>query len=395
MTSRVVRATSTERLRASPSFAQAFSLDGRPYVAKETEPYVQYWLTERYRVLLSMFGGRRGATEHEAVEGYLRLTRAPRTVTERTRLTKAVADMRAAGVLIGVRDDVSRYTARMVDDYVTHRAFPSALAEHIVARAGLTATRRALDLAGGPGDLALALAKTSGDVTLMELSRAFVQAARRRAKAQGVSLRAVQESCNRLVFHDDTYDLVTVSQALHWLDDVLVCRGVCRVLRPGGSFVVVHSAMDLDEGHPLAFVLGHQSVLGAKVKQSFADEVRPLLRRLTLLFEALDAPDVQRVDLAAQGGGARVVPTGVSLFTQRRAFDLGYARAFLTPQHIEAAGLTPAAFWREIESRCAAASPEALVGSQHWAVLQFQRGGARMEDAAFDAVMRPLDDAAG
>lgn len=303
--------------------------------------------------------------------------------------------MRAAGVLIGVRDDVSRYTARMVDDYVTHRAFPPALAAHVVARAGLTATRRALDLAGGPGDLALALAKTSGDVTLMELSRAFVQAARRRAKAQGVSLRAVQESCNRLVFHDDTYDLVTVSQALHWLDDVLVCRGVCRVLRPGGSFVVVHSAMDLDEGHPLAFVLGHKSVLGAKVKQSFADEVRPLLRRLTLLFEALDAPDVQRVDLAAQGGGARIAPAGVTLFTQRRAFDLGYARAFLTPQHIEAAGLTPVAFWREIESRCATAKPEALMGSQHWAVLQFQRGGVRMEAAAFDAVMRPLDDAAG
>ena len=37
----------TERLRASPSFVQALTLDGRPYVAKETEPYIQYWLSER------------------------------------------------------------------------------------------------------------------------------------------------------------------------------------------------------------------------------------------------------------------------------------------------------------------------------------------------------------
>ena len=51
-----------ERLRASPNFVLALTMDGRPYVAQETEPYVQYWLNERYRVLLSLFSGRRGAT---------------------------------------------------------------------------------------------------------------------------------------------------------------------------------------------------------------------------------------------------------------------------------------------------------------------------------------------
>ncbi len=71
MTARTAKSASALRLRASPSFVLAFTLDGRPYVAKETEPYIQYWLTERYRILLSMFSSRRGAT---AVGGGRRLS---------------------------------------------------------------------------------------------------------------------------------------------------------------------------------------------------------------------------------------------------------------------------------------------------------------------------------
>ena len=104
MTVRTAKSSSTERLRASPNFVLAFTLDGRPYVAKETEPYIQYWLTERYRILLSMFSRRRGATTGEAVEDYLRFTRPVRGSAERKRLIKAVEDMRAAGVLVANLD---------------------------------------------------------------------------------------------------------------------------------------------------------------------------------------------------------------------------------------------------------------------------------------------------
>ncbi len=187
------------------------------------------------------------------------------------------------------------------------------------------------------------------------------------------------------MFRDEEYDVVTVAQALHWLDDVLVCRGICRVLRPGGSFFVIHSAFDVDDRHPLSFVLGSKSVLGHKVREPFWSQVQPLLRRLTLLFDALDAPDVHRIDLAQQwdatGGGAspRIVPAGVSFFRQRRPMGLGFARAFLTPQHIEVTGQAPSVFWKDVEARCAAATPEQLIGTYEWAVLHFRRGGARAE----------------
>jgi 2-polyprenyl-3-methyl-5-hydroxy-6-metoxy-1,4-benzoquinol methylase len=384
MTARTTSTAATERLRASPSFALTFAMDGRPYVAKDVEPYIQYWLSERYRILLSMFSARSGATADEAVEGYWRLTRSARSAAQRKRLCRAIEDMRSAGVLIGTRDDTSRYTKDIVDAYVAHRPFPRELSDLIIRAASITAESRVLDLAGGPGDLSLALARASNHVSLMELSKGFVKAATMRAKQRGLSLTAIHDSCNRLMFRDDEYDVVTISQALHWMDDVLVCRGLCRVLQPGGSFFVIYGAFEVDLQHPLNYLLGDKSILGHNVRQPLHARMQPLLSRLTLLFDALDAPNVQRVDLAqpvnAAGGlAAKIVPAGVSLFRQRRPMDTGFARAFLTPQHIAVTGQTPAAFWKDLEARCANATPEQMIGSYDWAVLHFKRGGKRAE----------------
>jgi SAM-dependent methyltransferase len=283
-------------------------------------------------------------------------------------------------VLVDTRDDTSRYDAAIAPAYIAHRPFPPELVAGIVREAGIGPKSRVLDLAGGPGDLALQLARVSNDVTLMDLSRGFLQSAKARAKALGLTLETLHESCNRLVHSNDAVDLITVSQALHWLDDVQVCRGVCRVLNPGGSFVVIHTAIEVADTHPLAHLFGHDSILGAKRRQPFADEVEPLRRRLALLFEALDAPDVERHDPSQYGTAADATPAarigyaGATIARQRRPYDLGFARAFLTDRHIERTGQAPAAFWRDVEARCAAAGAAALEGDMLWAVLHFRRG---------------------
>ena len=377
-----VRATNigaVERLRASPNFALTFTMDGRPYIAQDSEPYIQYWLTERYRILLALFAGRGGTNAENAIAGYFRFTGEEPTQARRKTLASAIKDMREAGVLISAGDDLSRYDSRIAKDYVTYRPFPRAVAEAIVAAAPIKRHSRVLDLAGGPGSLALLLAEASDDVSLMELSRGFVAAARSRAKTLGRNLTTLHDSCNRLVFQDSAYDVITVSQALHWLDDVMVCRGVCRLLQPDGSFFVVHAVFEVDADHPLNHLFGPQSILGAREDRPFAEEVRPLLRRLTLLFDALDAPKVDRVDLArASQGGGQIVPVGTTLYRQRRPMGLGFARAFLTPRHIEVTGQSPDAFWRDVTARCAAA-PDRIGGTFHWAVLHFRRGGMRNE----------------
>lgn len=364
------------RLRASPSFQLSFSMDGRPFVAQDTEPYIQYWLSERYRVLLGLFSSRRGLRADEALAAWHRLHATEPGGPEDRRLMRAVEDMRKAGVLISTSDDTSRYDAGIVADYLRHRPFPQALVQHLVQQGGIAHDTRVLDLAGGPGDLACKLAAVSAVVSMSDLSRGFVAAATDRARALGLPLDAQHESANRLAQSSGSYDVITVAQALHWLDDVQVVRGVCHTLAEGGSFFVVHSAMDLPDEHPLAYLLGHDSILGKKERKPFAAEVQPLLRRVALLFQALDARGVEHVDLrhAHAPQAAPVGVAGAQLFTQTRPFDLGYAKGFLTPRHIERTGLSETAFWRDLQARCKGQPAERFLGTHHWAVLHFKRG---------------------
>ena len=51
----------------------------------------------------------------------------------------------------------------------------------------------------------------------------------------------------------------------------------------------------------------------------------------------------------------------------------------MSPRHIEMAGSTPKAFWNAVDVALANAAPAACEGEQHWAVLQFRRGGPRWE----------------
>ena len=378
------------RLRASPTFALTFSLDGRPYVVQEIEPYAQYWLSESERVLLSLFSGPRGRTIRGAVDDFLRLKPAADRDAASRRLMKLVSGMTEAGVLVPPEADTSRYDAAMADAYLTHRPFPDAVADDIIAAAPIGRRTRVLDLASGPGSLALSLARASDQVSMMELSRGFVAAAGETAARRGVALTTIHESCNRLTHHDQTYDVMTISQALHWLDDVAVCRGVSRLLNAGGSFFVVHAALNVADDHPLAYLIGDRSVLGARIGLPFADEVRALDRRLTLLFEALDSPDVQRIDPAATapgqaGGLAPVRAAGVRLYRQPRPYGPGFARAFLSPVHVAATGLDPETFWADLDARCAGVPAERLMGVQDWAVLAYRRGGQGAGAAPVDA----------
>jgi ubiquinone/menaquinone biosynthesis C-methylase UbiE len=377
MKQRMRNRTPGERFCASPAFYVAFDFDGRPYAAMEVEPYTQYWLSDRYQRLHAMFGSRRGSTIRDAVEAYMRSlpSRGVDRDNLRTGLERAAAKMRAAGLLVGATDEISRYDKSVVADYVHHRAFPTSLARLIAREGKVRRGRKVLEVAGGPGDLALALAAKGADVALMDLSRGFLRAAGDRARARGLTLQLIHDSGNRLLYRNEEYDVVTISQALHWLDDVAFCRGLYRVLRPGASFFVVHARTEVRASHPLARLFSKQA--------PFQTELRALVRRLTLLFDALDPQHVSRVDFAhddsTQGATSAIVLSGAWMFRQRRPMPIGFARAFMTARHVEQYveryGEDPAMFWPHLEARYAAAKD--VAGDMHWAVLHFQRGGRR------------------
>jgi len=364
------------KLRSSPNFSLNYASNGACYVAGEVEPYAQFWLSERERLLYALFGRRGGMDVGNAIEAMLRMVEPADREREARKVRDALDGMEAAGVLIDPADDLSRYDRAMARDYLNSRPFPTALADRIVELGGIG---RVLDLASGPGSLSLELAQRGADVTIMELSRGFVSAARAEAKARGLGIRAINESCNRLVQHDGEYDMITVSQAIHWLDDVALCKGISRCLAANGSFFVVHGALSLAPDHPLNYILGDKTPLGDKRPGRFADEVKPLFRRLSLLLEALDTQDVERHDpFHARHGRATIGGHGFELFRQIRPIDEGFARAFLSDRHIESLGVDRETFWADLSARCKAATPEQLLGTQKWALLHFRRGARNL-----------------
>jgi SAM-dependent methyltransferase len=359
------RTGSEQRLRLSPFFSIAVDPSGRSYVAQDTEPYAQYWLTRRYCLLLSLFYGQRGRQPSEAIDAYLRLERP--AGRPQAALRRAVAQMLGAGILVGSEDDASRYDRDVVDDYLRYRPLPRAIAAYLIRKGRVAPGRRVLDLAGGPGELAVELAQTGADVSLLELSQAFVKAAARRAKDASVRLTLLHDSCHRLLYREEKYDTVIISQALHYVDDVALSRSLYRVLDEGGRFFVIAPTLELAKDHPLTEIY--------KAERSFSETVDGLRRRLTLLFRALDPGATDRWDWVPKG--PPIVFESARTFQRRRPLPLGFARAFFTKRHVEeyaiAQGVDEAAFWPYLMKRYEAAAPESLLATERWAVLHFRR----------------------
>jgi hypothetical protein len=104
------------------------------------------------------------------------------------------------------------------------------------------------------------------------------------------------------------------------------------------------------------------------------------------MFDALDSPDVQRIDPFQAWGEpgvdrpSRITPVGLTLLQEERVIDEGFARAFLSPTHVLQTGYAPEVLWAEVRACCAQASAPQLIGRQDWAVLHFKRAGAAVPD---------------
>ncbi|HEX8744611.1 MAG TPA: bifunctional demethylmenaquinone methyltransferase/2-methoxy-6-polyprenyl-1,4-benzoquinol methylase UbiE [Thermoleophilaceae bacterium] len=111
--------------------------------------------------------------------------------------------------------------------------------ERAADMAGLGAGDRALDVATGTGDLALALSERvgpEGEVVGSDFSEAMLELARRKAP----SLRFESANALDLPYEDDSFDAATVGfGARNFSDLPRGLREMTRVVRPGGRVVVL------------------------------------------------------------------------------------------------------------------------------------------------------------
>lgn len=125
---------------------------------------------------------------------------------------------------------------------------------------------RALDVATGPGFLLVALARRAPDwdITGVDISPVMLAEAERRLQREGLSdrVRVAEGSALDLSFEDGSFDLVTMTNALHNVGNLpALLAEVERVLAPGGVFVSQSYARDAIWPVRVAARM-HSSILG-------------------------------------------------------------------------------------------------------------------------------------
>jgi ubiquinone/menaquinone biosynthesis C-methylase UbiE len=150
-------------------------------------------------------------------------------------------------------------------------------------------TDEALDIASGPGTLALAFAPHVAKMVVLDLTPSMLRQAEKRAVEQGLkNLTTVEAPAEALPFPDHSFDLVMVRTAPHHFSDVqLAIREMARVVRPGGKVLIVDTTSPEEPG--LASELNHIEKLRdpSHVRNYTPSEWHETIRAagLTILYE--------------------------------------------------------------------------------------------------------------
>jgi ubiquinone/menaquinone biosynthesis C-methylase UbiE len=102
-----------------------------------------------------------------------------------------------------------------------------------------------LEVAPGPGFLAVELARRGFAVTGLDISRTFIELARRNAEKSGVDVRLEQGNASRMPFADQSFDFLVCRAAFkNFADPTGALREMHRVLKPGGRGLVIDLRRD-------------------------------------------------------------------------------------------------------------------------------------------------------
>jgi demethylmenaquinone methyltransferase / 2-methoxy-6-polyprenyl-1,4-benzoquinol methylase len=112
-----------------------------------------------------------------------------------------------------------------------------------IGRAGVRPGHRVLDIAGGTGDLARAMARqagTSGQVWLTDINESMLAVGRDRLLDDGLILPVALCDAEQLPFADNQFDVVTVAFGLRNMTNKdRALAEMRRVARPGGKVLVL------------------------------------------------------------------------------------------------------------------------------------------------------------
>lgn len=128
--------------------------------------------------------------------------------------------------------------------------YPESLVARLKADADLSYDAQVLDLATGPGRLALALAPSLCQVVAVDVEIEMLEEGKCVARRKGVAnIRWVHSRAEDLTVAPGTVDLVTIGEAFHRLDQEIVLRRIRQWLKPGACVAIVGCFGVLDGGY--------------------------------------------------------------------------------------------------------------------------------------------------
>lgn len=127
--------------------------------------------------------------------------------------------------------------------YARYRvAYPERLLADLLARSGLTGKGRLLDLASGPGRVALPLARSFQEVWAIDLEPEMIEVGRGEAARKGIgNVRWMVGRAESLEAPPASFELITIGEAFHRLDQRIVASQSLRWLEPGGCLASLGS----------------------------------------------------------------------------------------------------------------------------------------------------------
>jgi demethylmenaquinone methyltransferase/2-methoxy-6-polyprenyl-1,4-benzoquinol methylase len=152
----------------------------------------------------------------------------------------------ARSVFIGLPDRYDRLAYLL--SFGQDRRWRRAVVDHTEAGS----PRRVLDVATGPAGVALAVAaRTGADVVGVDLNEPMLRAGQARTHQPGLRgrVRVAAGRADQLPFPDGTFDAVTFSYLLRYVDDpAATIAEMARCLRPGGTLACLEFSVPPNPG---------------------------------------------------------------------------------------------------------------------------------------------------
>ena len=143
--------------------------------------------------------------------------------------------------------DAKQRFSNRVADYVRYRpGYPSAVLDLLRAECGLSAEHTIADIGSGTGILSKLFLENGNPLFGVEPNTEMRQAGEEFLHSFP-SFVSVAASAEATTLGNATIDFVTAAQAFHWFDPQAARREFARILKPGGSVVILWNDRRMEE----------------------------------------------------------------------------------------------------------------------------------------------------